>query len=318
MTGGDAPFIRIWDLRAVRAELARMGLDWAQREYPSALISDKPLRLHLDLRGAEGSPPPSPFYRQGLERLQAGQPKDAASLFIKVTDAFPTDPRGWRGRALAHIRMGQWEKAAADTARVGALGLDVTDLHREGWELVWARVQFGDADERRRLAKRLLERYEQSQNPGHLFLAVRTILLKPLEDPADMPRFLRMAERAATVEGGSGMLWDTLGLARLRAGDWKGAIEAYQKAAKAPGAPGTPAERPCLEAVALWHTGQGTEAIRRFNRSTSWMTANQSRAAGYPTTWRDSENFLAEFAPLLTATLGPPPRVVQEPSKKRP
>src|SRR5262249_2839315 len=43
-------FIRIWDLRLIREQLAAAGLDWAQRAYPPAPPPGdvKPLRVEVD------------------------------------------------------------------------------------------------------------------------------------------------------------------------------------------------------------------------------------------------------------------------------
>jgi len=39
----------VWDLRAIRAELARLGLDWDLPAYPPAAAGDeRPLRIELD------------------------------------------------------------------------------------------------------------------------------------------------------------------------------------------------------------------------------------------------------------------------------
>ncbi len=48
--GGDAAWIRAWDLRAIRPQLAGMGLDWGLSPYPPAAEEDAPpLRVAVDL-----------------------------------------------------------------------------------------------------------------------------------------------------------------------------------------------------------------------------------------------------------------------------
>jgi WD40 repeat protein len=48
---GEAQWLHIWDLRAIRAELAQRGLDWDLKAYPPADTgaSSKPLRVQIDL-----------------------------------------------------------------------------------------------------------------------------------------------------------------------------------------------------------------------------------------------------------------------------
>jgi tetratricopeptide (TPR) repeat protein len=63
-------------------------------------------------------------------------------------------------------------------------------------------------------------------------------LLSTDPDPAlhDPPRALQLAEEAVRASGGRVAFWNTLGVARYRAGDWAGAIEALERsAAEGPG-----------------------------------------------------------------------------------
>jgi WD40 repeat protein len=58
--GGDAAWVRVWDLRALRAELAQRGLDWDLPPYPPAgAATEAPkLRVEVDLGDPAPKGPP--------------------------------------------------------------------------------------------------------------------------------------------------------------------------------------------------------------------------------------------------------------------
>jgi serine/threonine protein kinase/WD40 repeat protein len=57
--GGDGAWIRVWDLRTIRAELARRGLDWDLPPYPPAADPPDapPVRVAVDLGWLRGAAP---------------------------------------------------------------------------------------------------------------------------------------------------------------------------------------------------------------------------------------------------------------------
>jgi eukaryotic-like serine/threonine-protein kinase len=54
ITEGDAQSFHVWDLRAIRKQLAQTGLDWALPRYPPApeVKETQPLRIQIELRDA--------------------------------------------------------------------------------------------------------------------------------------------------------------------------------------------------------------------------------------------------------------------------
>jgi serine/threonine protein kinase/WD40 repeat protein len=81
----DSQSIHIWDLRAIREQLVKMGLDWALRPYPPApeVNESQPLRIQVELgEQAELPRDRAQIARQEIEqqrRALAANPDDAAA-----------------------------------------------------------------------------------------------------------------------------------------------------------------------------------------------------------------------------------------------
>jgi non-specific serine/threonine protein kinase/serine/threonine-protein kinase len=158
------------------------------------------------------------------------------------------------------------------------------------------------------------DRYQRQMRADHLVLLAWNLLT--VADPAavDAKACVRAAEEAVAVKPGDGAFWNTLGLARYRAGDWKATIEALGKAKtltpgqhlafnwKAALEPSkeaealTPGKQLSLNAfflaMANWQLGDKPQARIWYDKAVQWMDKNQ------PT---DEEliRFRAEAAALL-------------------
>jgi tetratricopeptide (TPR) repeat protein len=101
----------VWDLRAIRRQLAKMGLDWDRRPYPPVTPEKnaKPLTVKVDL----GDLPPQVFI--------ATQPQRAVALYSLAIAFCPLNPEAYLQRGLAHGRLNKAQKAIADYSMFLAL-----------------------------------------------------------------------------------------------------------------------------------------------------------------------------------------------------
>jgi WD40 repeat protein/Flp pilus assembly protein TadD len=92
---GDA--LHVWDLRAIRAELAQRDLDWALPPYPPAANPPDapPLRVAVDLGWLRGEAPAA-----------AGRWDEAAAAYDQAVEQFPEEWESWYHAALVHLLRG--------------------------------------------------------------------------------------------------------------------------------------------------------------------------------------------------------------------
>jgi hypothetical protein len=96
-----------------------------------------------------------------------------------------------------------------------------------------------------------------------------------LASRADAPshsttRAVELAERAVAHAAKPGEYWNTLGLARYRAGEWKAAAAALEESARLRS--GGDAYDWLLLAMARWQLGDRVEARRNYDRSLEWIS----------------------------------------------
>jgi tetratricopeptide (TPR) repeat protein len=166
-------------------------------------------------------------------------------------------------------------------------------LHDQG-KLEEARRRFEDVLGRRR--KVLGEDHPHtvdSMNKLAWFLAT-------CDDPRhrDPARAVELATQATTLASQQVALWNTLGVARYRAGDWKGAIQALHKSMEL--RKGGDGNDWFFLAMAHWQLGEKDHARTRFDQAVGWMDKHQP-------TDKELLHFRAEAAALLGVKDSPPP-----------
>jgi tetratricopeptide (TPR) repeat protein len=107
----------------------------------------------------------------------------------------------------------------------------------------------------------------------HYDLAQHLIDRPELRDPV---RAVQLAERTVELVPGQGECWNMLGMARYRAGDWPGAIEALNKSVELRDG-GNAYDRLFL-AMAYWQSGDADEADDWHGRAIEWMAENPSKS----------------------------------------
>jgi Flp pilus assembly protein TadD len=123
------------------------------------------------------------------------------------------------------------------------------------------------------------------------------------------PRWaVQMAERAVKLPGAGDGPWNTLGVARYRASDWAGAIEALEESERL--APDKlVAWNGFFLAMAHWQLGDKQKASQWYNKSVHWMEKHQVRD--------EVIRFRAEAAALLDLPVpaAPAPKEVPRSAK---
>jgi tetratricopeptide (TPR) repeat protein len=181
--------------------------------------------------------------------------------------------RGQLGRALAAI--GRADEATVERRRA----LDL-------WERLAARSP-GDPELR-----------------GHRADALNDLawimVAEPEAGPGDPGQAVRLAEEAVRLAPDLGAFWNTLGVARYRAGDWAGAVEALERSIAA-GPPGGTAFDHFFLAMALQRLGEPGRARASFERAVDWADRHRPGHAG-----------LARYRGEAVALMGRPGRAAAE------
>jgi tetratricopeptide (TPR) repeat protein len=136
-------------------------------------------------------------------------------------------------RATAHLRLGRFAEAVADYTKALALAADSPSVHND---LAW--------------------------------------LLATCPEPKfrDPQRAVECATKAIALAPKDGFIWNTLGAARYRAGNWKAAIEALDKSRELRN--GGDAFDFFFLSMAHWQQGSKDEARKWYAKSVEWMDQN--------------------------------------------
>jgi serine/threonine protein kinase/tetratricopeptide (TPR) repeat protein len=168
--------------------------------------------------------------RRGELYLELNQPEKALVDLSKVIDSGPLHWPAWQARGRCYRLLGQWNKAALDYGK--ALELYPENASAQN-DLAWLLATCVEA--KFRDPKRALE------------LAKTAVELAPLNDT----------------------YWKTLGHAEYRSGNWKAAVQAFQRM-KELGSAGDSLEWFPLS-MAYWKLGDKDAARKTYDRAVQWM-----------------------------------------------
>ncbi len=189
-------------------------------------------------------------YDLGVSLTQQGKTNQAIAVFQKSIERDPKDYNAFKGRALCHQLEGRIPEALADLERAVTLAPDEPEPMNN---LAWLLANNPDVGHRD--PKRAVQ------------LATGAVELAPL-----------VAN------------WNTLGVARYRAGDWKGEIKALAKSMElGNGGDGTDW---FFLAMAYWQLGDKPQARSWYDKAVPWMEKNQPKN-------EELIRFRAEAAALL-------------------
>jgi serine/threonine protein kinase/WD40 repeat protein len=247
----NAAELRLWDLPALRRNLAALGLDWERSP------AGRPIRLD------EPEPVPSPAPAVVVEPAPWLEPLRAAE---------------------EHARAGRWAGAVAaqdEAITRGATGAD--PLLRRAWYRLMAGDDAGYRDD----CRRVLDRVGGATLPGALANRIAwACALAPgaIADRGGRDRVVALAEGAAADLPVPNRL-NTLGAVLLRAGRDAEAVRVLDRARAAHGAGGTPYDAVFL-AMAHHRLGHADEARAWLRRATdpAPVAMNKPDESG-PSSW---------------------------------
>jgi serine/threonine protein kinase/WD40 repeat protein len=188
--------LRVWDLRHIRQELTKLGLDW-----------DGPPFL-----AGEESDPVSKGNQAALPELLVELDRSDLDLRKRIKEC--------NDRGFAHVREGEWENAAADFAQLTELD---PDEHWHWYRSAALALHVGNQEEYRRICRTMLARFGKGEKRELPERVAKTCLLAPDAVP-DLKPVLQLADRGATSHLDSFMIL-TKSLAEYRAGQYASAAD---------------------------------------------------------------------------------------------
>jgi tetratricopeptide (TPR) repeat protein len=212
----------------------------------------------------------------------------AIELAKKAVEKSPHWGRFWDTLGYAHYRASNWQ-AAIDALE------KATTLRQEGatedWlfvDLAMAHLKLGHTDEATAAYR---EAVRQSPKNANLFNSLAWMLATAtdpkLRDPGQAVEF---AKRATELAPDDGSIWNTLGVAQYRAGEWQLAIDALNSSLKLRN--GGDSADWFFVAMARWQLGHKDEARQWYDKAVEWMDKNAPKN-------EELLRFRAEAAELL-------------------
>jgi WD40 repeat protein/tetratricopeptide (TPR) repeat protein/tRNA A-37 threonylcarbamoyl transferase component Bud32 len=202
-----------WDLRALRVQLRKLGLDWDWPEFrPAAKLPDRPPRVRVDM--GMFFPPgdaqqalaqysmavalqpwhPEAHFRRGSTLFRLGHYREAIQALNVAIALAPGRPLAYRLRGRAHVQLGAFGKAVADFG--AAVRLEPAHLTNYVWR--------ADAYLRQWKPKAAMDDYrkllelEPEHSGGNGGLArLLALMPPPLRDPE---KALPLARKAMELE----------------------------------------------------------------------------------------------------------------------
>jgi hypothetical protein len=173
-SSADRRAVHAWDLRAIRAELARRGLDWDLSAYPAAGRAKpvRPLRVIVEkadpARAAPSRHEQAQAYNNRAWALalrparQPGEAAEAVRLAQKAVELAPRDGCCWNTLGVAQYRARRWKEAI--TALTRAMGLMSDQLESfNTLFLAMAHWQLGEKEKARHWYDRAARWMEQNR-----------------------------------------------------------------------------------------------------------------------------------------------------------
>jgi serine/threonine protein kinase/Tfp pilus assembly protein PilF/WD40 repeat protein len=295
--------LRVWDLRRIRAELAKLDLDWDWPPYPPLNKKDQvaPLEITVDLGELAPKLPKQSVtdkLRQEVEKLNrdlAKNPKDAEAYFQrglryyrlkefpKARDDFdraialkPDHFDAYHHRGHTHERLGQAQKAIDDfsTALKGQ-PKDAHLHHVRGLNYLQLK-EYAKAvqDLNRALELKLGRKDEEANACYHL---ARIYVAGPAEFRAP-DKALPRAKKAVELAPDKWAYCHTLGVVQYRQGQYKEAVTTLEKSLAVGKGQGDAFDLFFL-AMCHHHLGNAGKARYCFHRAVKWRQGQKNLSA---------------------------------------
>jgi serine/threonine protein kinase/WD40 repeat protein/Flp pilus assembly protein TadD len=299
-TSNDPPGAHVWDLRAIRRQLAEMGLDWDAPPFPPARSStgegdNPPLKLDTDFG----------FLKNVVENRKSHEAQNsvpAEELIARLNERLKTSPEDAESlhqRGHAFLRSGRPEDALADFTTASSRrpqdahlrayrGVSLFNLNRYALAL----DQLDEAVRMDPQSVRAITNLDQALNNVAWQMAGRDPLLAA-----------RMAAFAVALAPGDQTSLNTLGVAQYRASRFASAIETLQRSLAA-GHGQFDAFDLFFLAMAHHRLGHRAEARPCFDRAVRWVSEQK---ALNPRHASELAAFRAEAESVLTGRAGEMP-----------
>jgi serine/threonine protein kinase/WD40 repeat protein/Flp pilus assembly protein TadD len=259
---------------------------WFELGYASSMCGRIEPALAAYTRSLElGSRNPLAWNNRGQIHIRQSKWDKAIGDYSRAVELKPDLWQAWYGRGLGHAGSGQWEKAVADYSRAIGLKPDLRDAYDRRRNLY---VTLGQWDKIITECAQTIE-----VNPGHAgsYNSLAWLLATcPDTKFRDPKRAVELGQKAATLAPEDGDCQITLGVAQYRAGDWKAASAALQKAM--PLRKGGDCADWFFLAMVHWRLGDTAEARKWYDKADQWMKTHH-----HP----DWPDLRAEAAELLSA-----------------
>jgi WD40 repeat protein len=282
--------INVWDLRAIRAQLADMGLDWDAPRYPTAeRTASLPLQVTVVPGEAFMDPRLSvtlaslrlggnPFdFEAYLERGKAfGGLKENRKAISDYSMAIALMPRNHPSRGEALFRRSENYRTCNDSVNACA---DLQQIAEQDLPLPLGLALVG-AQRFNELAWRYVAGAEKERNPQ---------------------KALPLARKAVKLNSDDWNLVNTLGVVYYRLGEHAQAVEYLERSLRESQGGGAAFD---LFFLAMCHAKLGDSAKARdcYERAVRWVRENQSAINGQGNWGQELKDFQAEAEGVLAGT----------------
>jgi tetratricopeptide (TPR) repeat protein len=205
-----------------------------------------------------------------------------------------------KGRAAEAERL--WQRLEEDIAAISARfsGPEFHELRQSWAQQLSEAMPASDSAARRQMIRNCRLAIVLDPTNAMAYNNLAWSMVYAPEDPTfDPQEALAIARKAVKLNPTHWFLWNTLGVAAYRAGDWKTAAEWLEKSI---GVNGGQAIDGFFLAMTRWRQGQKTAARQSYQQAVEWLERNSSTASNSA----DLRRFHTEAATLLKLP-GPKP-----------
>jgi Tfp pilus assembly protein PilF len=260
--GCDHQTIQVWDLRAIRGELAAMGLDWDSPHYPAPMAGDDrmPLRIKVDM----GTPPTadlsSPSAQVGLN-----------SFLLAMS---PFNYQAYMQRGIAHTRLREWRPAIDDFSMV--LTLLPSDAKTRVRALVQRSYNYGQIKDYSRTLDDLQQALKLDPDDLQACNNLAWLYATGPENLRSPELALPLAQKAVDKAANKWEFLNTLGVVFYRLGKYEQAIATLERSLREGNNQAAAFD---LFFLAMCHArlGDAAKAQDCYDRAVQWIQEHQDQ-----------------------------------------
>lgn len=271
--------VAIWDLSAVRKELASIELDWPNEAFELRKEAAAASPLQALTEALEREPKNAMLLlRRASLHLEKGETDQALADLSKALGADEKNEGALVARSNLYAQLGKWPEAATDASKA----VEQNPEPVRNWvaaALLLARA--GDAAGYQQHCGRMVERFRETSDPQIAASMLRAALLLP--DAVDTSRLPRQVVESAVADFGPAPVsraeaYTTLALLELRAGKPESAVGFIRRAQSDPAYSKTPSVQSLsflVQAVAEHAAGKRSVARESLKASRDFANGIQ-------------------------------------------